>query len=86
MPAVLVEIAFISNPEEEKLLVSEAFQTKAAAALARGVTRFLGQLERAQPTLPMIRGEALRTSQRRWRLGLVSWAASPSRHHGGRVG
>ena len=45
MPAVLVEIAFISNPEEEKLLVSEAFQTKAAAALSHGISRFLGQLD-----------------------------------------
>ena len=34
MPAVLVEIAFISNPEEEKLLASDAYQSKVAAALA----------------------------------------------------
>jgi N-acetylmuramoyl-L-alanine amidase len=40
MPAVLVEVAFISNPEEEKLLVQEAFQAKVAAALARGVGRY----------------------------------------------
>jgi N-acetylmuramoyl-L-alanine amidase len=45
MPAVLVEVAFISNPDEEKLLTSEAYQTKVAAALSRGVTRFLAQLE-----------------------------------------
>ena len=30
MPAVLVEVAFISNPEEEKLLVSDAYQAKIA--------------------------------------------------------
>jgi len=40
MPAVLVEVAFISNAEEEKLLVSETFQAKVAAALARGVARY----------------------------------------------
>ena len=40
MPAVLVEIAFISNPEEEKLLASDAYQSKVAAALARGVERY----------------------------------------------
>ena len=40
MPAVLVEVAFISNPEEEKLLASEAYQTKIAASLARGIERF----------------------------------------------
>jgi len=40
MPAVLVEVAFISNPEEEKLLASEAYQVKIAASLARGIERF----------------------------------------------
>jgi N-acetylmuramoyl-L-alanine amidase len=40
MPAVLVEVAFISNPEEEKLLASEAHQTRIASALARGIERF----------------------------------------------
>jgi N-acetylmuramoyl-L-alanine amidase len=40
MPAVLVEVAFISNPEEEKLLASEAYQAKVAASLARGIERF----------------------------------------------
>jgi N-acetylmuramoyl-L-alanine amidase len=40
MPAALVEVAFISNPEEEKLLVSEEFQTKVAAAMLRGIARY----------------------------------------------
>ena len=40
MPAVLVEAAFISNPEEEKLLASDAYQAKVAAALARGIERY----------------------------------------------
>lgn len=40
MPAILVEVAFISHPEEEKLLTSEAYQTKVAAAVMRGVARF----------------------------------------------
>lgn len=40
MPAVLVEVAFISNPEEEKLLSAEAFQGRVAAALARGIGRY----------------------------------------------
>ena len=40
MPAVLVEVAFISNPDEEKLLVSEAYQAKVAASLARGIERY----------------------------------------------
>jgi len=40
MPAALVEVAFISNPEEEKLLLSEAFQNKVAAAMLRGIARY----------------------------------------------
>jgi len=40
MPAVLVEVAFISNSEEEKLLTSEAYQAKIAAAVVRGIARF----------------------------------------------
>jgi N-acetylmuramoyl-L-alanine amidase len=40
MPAVLVEIAFISNAEEEKLLTSDAYQSKVAAALVRGIARY----------------------------------------------
>jgi N-acetylmuramoyl-L-alanine amidase len=40
MPAVLVEVAFISNPEEEKELASEAYQSKIAAALMRGIARY----------------------------------------------
>jgi N-acetylmuramoyl-L-alanine amidase len=40
MPAVLVEVAFISNAEEEKLLVSDAFQSKVAAALTKGIARY----------------------------------------------
>ncbi len=40
MPAVLVEVAFISNSEEEKLLTSDAYQSKIASALARGIARY----------------------------------------------
>jgi N-acetylmuramoyl-L-alanine amidase len=40
MPAVLVEVAFISNPREEKLLASAEYQSKVAAALLRGIARY----------------------------------------------
>jgi N-acetylmuramoyl-L-alanine amidase len=40
MPAVLVEVGFISNPEEEKLLSTAAHQAKLASAVARGIARF----------------------------------------------
>jgi len=40
-PAVLVEVAFISNPEEEKELVDEAFQMRVAEAIYRGLQDYL---------------------------------------------
>jgi N-acetylmuramoyl-L-alanine amidase len=40
MPAVLVEVAFLSNAEEEKLLTSDAYQSRIAAAVVRGIARF----------------------------------------------
>ena len=41
IPAALVEVAFISNPEEERLLADPAFQRKAAEAIALGIKRYL---------------------------------------------
>jgi len=40
-PAVLVEAAFISNPEEERDLVQEAFQENVAQAIYRGLVRYI---------------------------------------------
>ena len=40
-PAVLVEAAFISNPEEEQKLVDESFQNNVAQAVYTGLMRFL---------------------------------------------
>ena len=40
-PAVLVEAAFISNPEEERDLVQEAFQENVAQAIYRGLIRYI---------------------------------------------
>jgi N-acetylmuramoyl-L-alanine amidase len=40
-PAVLIEVAFISNPEEEKELVQEAFQNNVAQAIYRGLVRYI---------------------------------------------
>lgn len=42
-PAVLVEVAFISNPEEEKKLVTEEFQENVAQAIYRGVLAYIRQ-------------------------------------------
>ncbi|MDR1648258.1 MAG: N-acetylmuramoyl-L-alanine amidase [Zoogloeaceae bacterium] len=41
IPSILVETAFISNPEEEKKLADSRYQDKMAEALARGILRYL---------------------------------------------
>lgn len=43
IPSVLVETAFISNPEEEQRLRSSAYQEKLADALMRGITRYFAK-------------------------------------------
>lgn len=40
MPSVLVELAFISNPREERLLRSASHQRELAEALAEGITQY----------------------------------------------
>lgn len=40
MPATLLELAFITNYEEESLLMDEQYQQKLAHAIARGISRF----------------------------------------------
>ncbi|MEO0129805.1 MAG: N-acetylmuramoyl-L-alanine amidase [candidate division WOR-3 bacterium] len=46
MPAVLVECAFISNPEEEKLLRQKEFKQKIAYAVFCGLKDFITRYER----------------------------------------
>lgn len=42
MAAVLLEIGYLTNPAEEKLLFDDEFQRSAAKAIARGVKEYLG--------------------------------------------
>jgi N-acetylmuramoyl-L-alanine amidase len=48
-PSILVEVGFLTNPKEEKILRSESFQSTIAAALRDSIFRFLCQLERSEP-------------------------------------
>jgi len=41
IPSVLVETAFISNPDEERKLITAAYQEKLARSIERGIVRFL---------------------------------------------
>ena len=50
MPAVLVEVGFISHPDEEKQLRSAAFQESVAGAIAKAVGDFFA---RRQPPAPV---------------------------------
>ncbi|MES2943402.1 MAG: N-acetylmuramoyl-L-alanine amidase [Pseudomonadota bacterium] len=43
IPSVLVETAFISNPDEEAKLRSEGYQVQLADALMRGITRYFAR-------------------------------------------
>lgn len=42
IPSILVETAFISNPQEEKKLLDDAYQLKMAQALHKGIRKYLG--------------------------------------------
>lgn len=52
IPSVLVETAFISNPEEERKLADDGYQERMADALAKGIMRYLDQNPPA-PKSPM---------------------------------
>jgi len=43
IPSILIETAFISNPEEEKRLNDEAYQEKMAEAILRGIKAYLAK-------------------------------------------
>jgi N-acetylmuramoyl-L-alanine amidase len=40
MPAVLIELGYLTNPEQAKLLTGDAFQNAAVQAIVEAVVRF----------------------------------------------
>ncbi|MGZ3693870.1 MAG: N-acetylmuramoyl-L-alanine amidase family protein, partial [Bdellovibrionota bacterium] len=48
MPAVLVELGYLSNPRDRKLLLSKSFQESLAKALADGVKKYKEECRKAQ--------------------------------------
>jgi N-acetylmuramoyl-L-alanine amidase len=52
MPAVLVELGFLSNPEEEERLADPAHQTALTDALVRAIARFRSQQAAPLPEAP----------------------------------
>src|SRR6056297_2979286 len=45
MPAVLIEVAFLSNPTEEKLLKNKEFITNSAIAISRGIVDYFDKFK-----------------------------------------
>ena len=52
MPAVLVEMGFLSNPEQEKALASPEFQNTIAQALFDAIVRFRDTIEHGRASMP----------------------------------
>jgi N-acetylmuramoyl-L-alanine amidase len=48
MPSVLVEVSFISNPEEEKLLSKESYRMQIAEAIAEAINKYLSYIPAVQ--------------------------------------
>jgi N-acetylmuramoyl-L-alanine amidase len=48
MPAILIEVAFISNPEEERRLRDAAFKDRLAGAILESVKRFQDKYVRSR--------------------------------------
>lgn len=46
MPAILIELGFLSNPEEERFLISREGQNKMAASIARAFGRYKKDVEK----------------------------------------
>jgi N-acetylmuramoyl-L-alanine amidase len=58
MPAVLVELGYLSNPEQEKQLATDAYQGQLVQALVEAITKFRTYLDQVREAsgLPAPRG------------------------------
>ncbi|MDR1367814.1 MAG: N-acetylmuramoyl-L-alanine amidase [Candidatus Accumulibacter sp.] len=52
IPSILIETAFISNPEEEKRLNSEAYRNKMASAIVSGIRKYFAKNPPLSPSKP----------------------------------
>lgn len=50
MPAILIEMGFISNPEEEQLLLNDEYQERLARTIFEGIKRFKFRYDRIRNT------------------------------------
>jgi N-acetylmuramoyl-L-alanine amidase len=54
MPAILVEVGFISNPEEEARFKTVEYRSRVVGAMVSAMQEFLLNLERFSPPAPVI--------------------------------
>jgi N-acetylmuramoyl-L-alanine amidase len=54
MPSVLVEVSFISNPEEERLLSSDSYRMQIAEAIAEGLNKYITLIPTVQKVAALI--------------------------------
>jgi N-acetylmuramoyl-L-alanine amidase len=55
IPSILIETAFISNPEDERKLNDKVYQEKIARAIFRGIRRyFIKSPALSRPTLAQL--------------------------------
>ncbi|RYD05197.1 hypothetical protein N752_10405 [Desulforamulus aquiferis] len=57
MPAVIVEIGFITNPTEDKLLQDPLYQSKVAYSIAAGIIKYYAEGKAGQDALPEEAGQ-----------------------------
>lgn len=77
MPSILIEIAFLSNPTEEKLLRTRAHRQRLALAIYRGIKRYLKQqpiqFAPSASTVHVVRkGDSLSEIALRYRVSMAS--------------
>lgn len=75
MPAVLVECAFMTNLEDARLLLTDAYRGECGEELAKGVLEYLGSpfVEVAKPTPVVTKPEALPVIQDCVNLAVNNW-------------
>lgn len=49
MPAVLIEVGYMTNPEDESLMWSDVFQRRVAAAIVEAIREYLAENRSSQP-------------------------------------
>ena len=77
MPAVLVELGFVSNPEEEKKLQDSAYRAELIASLTRAISRYKALVEKKPDPMAIQPGSSEQPGQQSAQPGQQSGASQP---------